>query len=594
MVKVKIFLPVFAFLVIVVFAIILGLEFGLRKKKKIHQKKNYYENGAVATDALKCSEIGRDVLIEGGHAVDAAIASLLCTGIVNLHSTGISGGGFMSVYNRKLKQSFVYNYREAAPGSLRADAFDKNVTLKNVVMLRYLKNIYGCGLAVGVPGELRGLHKAHQKFGKLNWKRLVTPSIELAEKGFSMGNHMYKNMIDIETKKYLELDPGYREILINKNGLWKKEGEIIVLKKLAETLRKVRDDPDALYTGELSQGFINDVVAHNGNMTLSDLESYEVKEETPIEMKLGNYTLYTTPLPGGGTVLLSILKILKGFNWTKEDFTTFDKKVLNYHRMVEAFKFSYATRPFLGDPDKNPSVNRTAFNKLIADILDDNHAEQKRLKINDSVTRENKFYSKFFTNTQDSGTTHVSVIDKEGNAVSATDTINYAFGAKFCSVTSGICFNNELADFFIKSNVIENYPTTAANFPGPGKRPLSSTCPTIIVNNEGNVVMIVGGSGGTKITLSTAWVIMKVLWLGYSLEDAINDVRVYHTFSPSYIQSETTSNFKIPINLMEGLKKKGHKFKDSTRHSVIQGIYVKDGKIYAKSDPRKQGEAAGY
>ncbi|XP_057310883.1 glutathione hydrolase 1 proenzyme-like isoform X2 [Hydractinia symbiolongicarpus] len=542
--------------------------------------KDYYTNGAVATDAKNCSDIGLEMLKAGGNAVDAAIASLICVGVVNLHSTGISGGGFMTLYDKAKKKTTVFDYRETGPAGLHANSYahDKNAAKVG-------------GLAVGVPGEIRGLKLVHGRYGKLAWSQLFEPSIKLAEEGITIGRHM-ASKLSSSTKKAIMADPGLKEILVKEDGTFKKAGDIIVNKKYADTLRILKDNPEDLYTGNISKSFLSDVNSNNGNMTAEDLKNYKVLEKVPITTTLNGWTLHTTPLPGGGSVLIHILNMVKGYKFNASYLDTVDEKVLTYHRIVESFKFSYSKRPHLGDPDKVPVESKTEFDKMKEDIISLAKAEMNRMKVNDTSTQRNSYYDQFFTTTEDDGTTHVSVIDKDGNAVSATDTINFAFGAKFRSMKTGIIYNNELADFFLNSTYGDKYPTPVYNAPGAGRRPLSSTCPSILVDKDGNVVMVVGGSGGTRITLSTAWVIIKKLMFSYNLTSAVEDARPQHAFFPEYIRNE--KGYLLSDDIVEGLKKKNHRILQSSLNAIVQGIYVDGGKIYAKSDTRKEGVAAGY
>ncbi|XP_057310623.1 glutathione hydrolase 1 proenzyme-like [Hydractinia symbiolongicarpus] len=542
--------------------------------------KDYYTNGAVATDAKNCSDIGLEMLKAGGHAVDAAIASLICVGVVNLHSTGISGGGFMTLYDKAKRKTTVFDYRETGPAGLHANSYahDKNAAKVG-------------GLAVGVPGEIRGLKLVHERYGKLPWSQLFEPSVKLAEEGITVGKHM-ASKLSSSTRKAIMVDPGLKEILVKEDGTFKKAGDIIVNKKYADTLRILKDNPEDLYTENISKSFLSDVNSNNGNMTADDLKNYKVLEKVPITTTLNGLTLHTTPLPGGGSVLIHILNMVKGYKFNASYLDTVYEKVLTYHRIVESFKFSYSKRPHLGDPDKVPVENKTEFDKMKEDIISLGKAEMNRMKVNDTSTQKNSYYDQFFTTTEDDGTTHVSVIDKDGNAVSATDTINFAFGAKFRSMKTGIIYNNELADFFLNSTYGDKYPTPLYNAPGAGRRPLSSTCPSILVDKDGNVVMVVGGSGGTRITLSTAWVIIKKLMFSYNLTSAVEDARPQHAFFPEYIRNE--KGYLLSDDIVEGLKKKNHRILQSSLNAIVQGIYVDGGKIYAKSDPRKEGVAAGY
>jgi len=584
---------VVALFVVLVVIIALGISLGLGLRgdndDKTFVTKRYpgqFEKAAVATDAGQCSKIGRDLLKENGHAVDAAIAALICAGVVNIHSTGISGGGFMTIYDRSRKESRMFDYREVGPAALTATIFDADPK----------KAIYG-GMAVGVPGELRGLKMAHDQYGKLEWSRLIQPSIDLAESGININQHMFDNME--HSKEKIKKDPGLKELLM-------KDGELLELRaliknpKYADSLRKIRDNPDDLNTGELSRVLLDDVKANGGVMTANDLKNYQVKVRTPIRIKLNDeLTLHTSALPGGGSVLVHILNMVEGFKLSKDDESSMQKKILMYHRIVECFKFSYAMRPYLGDPDNIPAAGKADFEEYKDAILSKVNASKHRAMIDDDSTKPIGYYDPFFVTTEDQGTTHVSVLDEEGNAVSATDTINWAFGAKLRSTTSGIVYNNELADYFTKTSYKQSdgktttyFPKPKVNVPGPGRRPLSSTCPSIITDANGNVVMVVGGSGGTRITLATAWVIIKKLWLDYTLAEAIEDARPQHSLFPNLIRNE--KGMPLSQEIIDGLKAKHHEFEDVPSNAIIQGIFVEDGTIFAKADPRKEGDSAGY
>ncbi|XP_065055046.1 glutathione hydrolase 1 proenzyme-like [Rhopilema esculentum] len=537
-----------------------------------------FAKAAVATDHELCSNIGKDILKQHGSAVDSLIASLICVGAVNLHSTGIGGGGFMVVYNRKEKKAETFDYRETGPATMTVDIFNADPNLGKVG-----------GNAVGVPGEIRGLRAAFNKYGQLPWRKLFQPTIDLCRKGFPIGKALYENM-----KKYrttIQKDPGLRELLFQADGTTLlAEGSILKRVKLANTLEKLSLMPDDMYSGDVGKQFITDVRNAGGIMSMEDLIGYKVLEKQPLVNKLGKLTHYTLPAPNGGPVLTHILNMNSGYNFTSADTSTIERSILTYHRIVESFKFSYAYRPYLGDPDHQ--TNATEFMMNYNKVISKAQAELDRQRIDDSKTHNTSYYADFFAKAEGYGTTHVSVLAENGDAAAATDTINFAFGAKFRSLTSGIIFNNELADFFTNASY-SGYSWPKANAPGPGKRPLSSTCPSIIVDENGDVVMVVGASGGTRITLSTAWVIMKTLWFGMELGAAVVDGRPQHALFPEYIRNEK----KNPMDpaIIDGLRKKGHVVLTSSLFAVVQAIYKsKDGLVYAKSDPRKYGKSAGY
>lgn len=542
------------------------------------------EHGAVAADSEVCSKLGRDFLKSGGNAVDAAIAALVCSGVVNLHSTGIGGGGFLTLYNATTNKATIYDYRETGPAGLTNTSFDKDKTLSKVG-----------GMAVGVPGTIRGLKKLHDAHGKKPWKEIFDANAKLARDGTKMGKHMHKYFVySKSTQAAVKADPGLTELLVNSDGSFKALYSILKNENYAKTLEKVGEDPEDFYTGELAKQYVKDVKAQGGVMTMDDLKNYEVKIREPLTNDFLGMKMYTTPLPGGGSVLASMLNINEGFNFTAKDKSTTEKKILTYHRMVEGMKFSYAKRPHLGDVDTVPASEKSGVEKAEQNIKSKAEAKKCRSKINDAQTNQtNSYYDDWWFPIEGDGTSHVVALDAEGNAVSATETINFAFGAKFRSLKTGIIYNNEMADYFFNQSYPADYKIPKRNLPGAGRRPLSSTCPTIFVDNEGKVKMVVGGSGGTRITLSTAWVIMNKLVFGMSLEDSVEDARPQHCFFPEYIREETT----VPLDpeIKKGLIAKGHTVKQYRYSAVIQAIYVDDNKkIHAKSDSRKEGKAAGY
>lgn len=495
----------------------------------------------------------------------------------------------MIVYDRSVKSARIYDYRETGPAALRNDSFNQYG----------VSRIKG-GMVVGVPGEIRGIAAAHRRFGKLPWSDLLAPSIKIARNGFRMGTHMAGQFKKKSNQAAIRADPGLSEMFVNSDGSFKKLRDLIKNEKYAETLEKISADPEDFYKGELAASFVKDVRDNGGVITLDDIANYKVKERVPlkstIKQKSRELNLFTTPMPGGGAVLVSILNINEGYKFDPSDISAkgsavTDKDVLTYQRLVESFKFSYAKRPYLGDPDGVSDELKQKIEKFVTNMTSKAEGERLRNLINDSRTQPMSYYDPYFVKQNSEGTTHVSVIDKEGNAVSATETINWAFGAKIRSMTTGVIYNNEMSDFFT-NYTYSGYGAPPANAPRAGKRPLSSTCPTVITDADGDVVMVAGASGGTRITLSTAWVIMKKLWFNWSLSDSVEDPRAMHTFSPFMVQQEPQK--PLPDAMVDGLKAKGHGMKDGSS-AIVQAIYVdKDKNIHAKSDSRKEGVAAGY
>ncbi|XP_020609881.1 gamma-glutamyltranspeptidase 1-like isoform X2 [Orbicella faveolata] len=299
-----------------------------------------YKHASVASDAGPCSHIGKNILQENGSAVDSAIAAMLCVGVINMHSTGIGGGGFMLVYNRRGRVAEVFDFRESAPAKATEDMF-KNASYKEL----------NSTLATGVPGEVRGYYTAWLSYGRLPWKQLVQPAIDKAKYGFLINQALYKTMVQSEND--IRKDPGLKELLFDKKGNLRQFGDNITNPQYAKSLEEIRDHPESFYNGSLATKIVRDIRRRGGIVTSQDLRDYKVIRRKALVNQLGDMTWYTAPPPASGPVITLILNILKGYNMTAES----RDSPLTFHRVIEAFKFGYSWRSLLGDPAFNDGMN---------------------------------------------------------------------------------------------------------------------------------------------------------------------------------------------------------------------------------------------
>ncbi|KAI1313881.1 hypothetical protein EDD11_002416 [Mortierella claussenii] len=528
-------------------------------------------HGAVAAENTYCSQVGVEVLKDGGNAVDAAIASCLCTGVTNAFSSGIGGGGFMTI---RLPNGTVetIDFRETAPGASTSTMYSKDPTLAQTG-----------ALAIAVPGELRGLDLAHRRHGKLPWSRLLAPSVKLAREGWVVEPLL---AVRLETVKWLMESDLHWSRMYAPKGKVAVEGEWVRREVLADTLETIgREGADAFYTGAIALSMVNYVRERGGQLTMEDLRDYKAVVRQPVVGYYHGRKIYTSPAPTSGPTLLSILNIVERYNFGRGRVAP----QVETHRLVEAMKFAFAQRTELCDPDFH---NLTS---IVDNMLSKDTAAHIRANISDTQTFPIEYYNPHFDTISNQGTTHLSTVDKDDMAVALTSSVNWLFGAKVMDPKTGVIFNDQMDDFSIPGRLDGlNSKPSPYNYPQPGKRPVSSAVPTI-VEKDGRFEMALGASGGTRIINVVLQTILNVYHHNMNIMEAIERPRIHHALMPDELSIEDD----FPESEIEFLKNTiGHTVLTFNRFKAmaeVQGVMKQDdGFYYAASDSRKLADAAGY
>jgi gamma-glutamyltranspeptidase / glutathione hydrolase / leukotriene-C4 hydrolase len=474
--------------------------------------------------------------------------------------------------------------RTRAPGAAYQDMFVNNTEASS----------FG-GLAVAIPGDVRGYYEAWSKFGRLPWSELFQPAILRCEHGFIVEEDLSGAIKQYEDVMYS--DPNFRELFVKEDGTLVQEGDLLKNPKLGATLRAIAEDPFTFYNGTLAADIVQDLSEYGSIITLNDLNQFVSKIKTPLNATLdnGRYKLFNPPPPSSGSVLDFIVNILDGYNFSPASIADTDSKIQTYHRIVEAFKFAYAKRSELGDED---FVDVT---ELVRNLTSDEYAEEIRRQIDDNMTHDVDYYGPTFDIKPDSGTAHMNILAPDGSALAMTGTINLFFGAKVRGSRTGIIFNDDMDDFSTPGTY--NYygvPASPSNYIEPGKIPMSSMSPTIVLNEQGEVVFMSGAAGGTRITTETSFLTVNSLWFDKDLSNATDTARVHHQLVPNELVHEPW----LEQAVLDGLRAKNHVTVTSSGIAVVGSVRnrclpAKTGKadgacIEAVSDARKGGAPAGY
>lgn len=542
------------------------------------------ENAMVVTAQHLATKVGVDVLKRGGNAVDAAVAVGYALAVVYPAAGNLGGGGFMTIQLADGRKTFL-DFREKAPLAAKPDMYlDKD---GNVV-----KGLSTKGhLAVGVPGSVSGMEYAREKYGTLQRAALIKPSIDLAEKGFVLEQGDI-DMFNTATTDF-KADPATAAIFLNKGEAF-KVGEKIVQKDLAKTLREVSTKgTDGFYKGWVAKAIADSSAAGKGIITTEDLAQYKTREMAPVECDYRGYRVVSAPPPSsGGVIICEMLNILEGY--PLKDLGYHSAQAVHYQ--IEAMRHAYVDRnSYLGDPDfvKNP-LDR---------LLDKGYAEKIRAVIDPKKAGVSKDIKPGVPPHEGSNTTHYSIADKWGNAVSVTYTLNDWFGAKVTAAKTGVLLNNEMDDFTSKVGVPNLYGLVQgeANKIEPGKRPLSSMSPTI-VSKDGKPVMVVGTPGGSRIITAVMLTMINAIDYGMNVQEAVDAPRFHQQWLPdvtnveAYALSPDTRKILIDMGHNLGVPQPAnHLAAIIVGAPSLGGKPVGNNRFYGANDPRRNtGLALGY
>jgi gamma-glutamyltranspeptidase/glutathione hydrolase len=542
------------------------------------------EHGMVVTAQHLATKVGVDVLKKGGNAVDAAVAIGYTLAVVYPAAGNLGGGGFMTIQLADGRSTFL-DFREKAPAGSKADMYldaSGNV-VKGASTLGHL--------AVGVPGTVSGLELAREKYGTMKRAALVAPAIAFAEKGFVLEQG------DVDTfraaAKDLVNDPASTAIFLVK-GEAPPVGHRLVQKDLAKTLRLIsRKGADGFYKGPVSAAIVASSKAGQGILVQADFDQYATREMPPVECDYRGYRVVSAPPPSsGGVVICEILNIVEGYPLKDLGF----RSAQSVHYQIEAMRHAYVDRnSYLGDPDfvKNP-LDR---------LLDKGYAEKIRAVIDPAKAGVSKDLKPGVAPHEGTNTTHYSIVDQQGNAVSVTYTLNDWFGARVTAAGTGVLLNNEMDDFTVKIGVPNLYGLVQgeANSIAPGKRPLSSMSPTIMLK-DGKPVLVLGSPGGSRIITAVVHTILNLVDYGMGLQEAVDAPRFHQQWLP---ETTNVENFALSPDTRKILDGMGHKLgaPQPPNHitailvgaPVLGGKPVGNNRFYGANDPRRNtGLALGY
>ena len=533
------------------------------------------KNGMVATEQELATQIGVDILKAGGNAVDAAVAVGFALAVALPNAGNIGGGGFMMVHDAKSGKDIALDFREVAPKGASRNMYldDKG----NVVDGKSLFTHY----AVGVPGTVAGMTHALSRWGSMPLSTVMAPAIALADKGYPVSITLAKTLG--QEKKNMGKWPATQAIFW-KNGAPLQAGEPLVQKDLAQSLRLIsQQGAKAFYQGEIAQKIAAEMAPHTNAITLEDLRDYKVVEREPVRGTYRGYQIVTMPPPSsGGAHLLQILNMME--RWPMKQWGADSAQSVHY--MTEAMKLAYADRAeYLGDPDFVKIPLQGLISKRYADALATGIKPQQAKPSQDIKPGKPQPY-------ESDQTTHYSVVDKAGNAVAVTYTLNTNFGSGIVAKGTGILLNNEMDDFAAKPGVANAYGLVGgdANAVQAGKRPLSSMTPTLVLK-DGKPALVTGSPGGARIITTVLQQIVNYIDYGMNPLEAAATPRFHHQWTPDELRIEKG----FSVDTLNLLQQWGHKVALKPAMGRTQTIEIRNGLLLGASDPRNpDGRTMGY
>ena len=535
------------------------------------------KNGVVSSASRLASEIGVETLKQGGNAVDAAVATAFAMAVTHPSAGNIGGGGFL-VYHGEDGHATTFDFREKA-----ALAATERMYLGLNGQVVNNSNHFGM-LAIGVPGTVAGLYKAHQELGSLPWEDLVSPAVALARDGIPI-TYSLQTGFARNASRFRQY-PSSAKKFFREDGSFYELGDIWLQPDLANTLELIKDNGrDGFYGGENARRLSDFMSANGGLITEEDLEIYEAVEREPILGNYRGYEIVSMPPPSsGGVALVQMLNILEGYDLVSLGYNTADY----LHVLTETMRRAYADRAeHLGDPDFNESMP-------LDRLMDKDYATRLRASI-DMDEKSDSSPSEFAQAYESEETTHFSVVDKDGNMVSLTYTLEFGYGSAIVVEGGGYLLNNELGDFNAVPGLtdLRGNIGTAPNLVAAEKRPLSSMTPTIVAQN-GRPLFATGSPGGKTIINTTMQTILNIVDHGFNIAEAIEAPRIHHQWLPDFTSIESSGFSPDTLRLYEG---KGHTIRERGSQGAAMGVYYnrEEGLFEGAADSRRgDGAAVGY